>query len=94
MNVEVVSFGARWVYLSWAIAFSGNRPVSGARISIYSTEMMPNREVMSGATMYNVSDLSPFTNYSFGVVACNEIGCGMQSDRSQDVRTLNDSKYS
>ena len=80
------------MYLRWTITFNGNRPVNRARISIYSTGMMPERIVSSGVTMYNVTDLLPFTNYSFGVVACNEIGCGLQSELSQVVMTLNDSK--
>ena len=88
-----MTFGARWVYLRWAITFDGNRPVNRARISVYSAGMTPNeREVRSEDTMYNVTDLLPFTNYSFGVVACNEIDCGLQSDRSQVVMTVNDSK--
>ena len=93
VNVEILSFGARWVYISWTISFNGNRNVSSARISIYSTEMTPERELMSGNTTYNITNLSPFTNYSFGVVACNEIGCGLQSNLSRMVMTLNDSKY-
>ena len=80
------------MYIRWAITFDGNRPVNRARISIYSTELMPERLVSSGETTYNVSNILPFTNYSFGVVACNEIGCGMQSELSPNVMTLNDSK--
>ena len=93
VNVQILSFGARWVYIGWTITFNGNRDVCSARISIYSTEMMPERELMSGDTTYNVTNLSLFTNYSFGIVACNEIGCGLQSNLSQMVMTLNDSKY-
>ena len=81
------------MYLGWNITFNGNRDVNGARISIYSTENLPGeRMVMSGVTRNNITGLSPFTNYSFGVVACNEIGCGLQSELSPVVRTLNDSK--
>ena len=95
VDVQILSFGARWVYISWTISFDGNRAVSRARISIYSPdlEMTPERELMSGDTTYNITNLSPFTNYSFGVVACNEIGCGLQSNFSRVVMTLNDSKY-
>ena len=80
--------------LRWTITFDGNRPVNRVRISVYSTstDMVPEVEVDSGLPMYNVSSLLPFTNYTFGVVACNEIGCGLQSDLSPAVLTLNDSK--
>jgi hypothetical protein len=80
------------MYISWIITFAGNRDVSSARISIYSGEMTSERELMTGDTTYNVTELTPFTNYSFGVVACNEIDCGLQSNLSQVIMTLNDSK--
>ena len=50
-----------------------------------------------GRFMYNISDVDiilPFTNYSFTVVSCNEIGCSDQSEPSAIIETAQDSKCS
>ena len=92
-NVEIVSFGARWVRITWSITFNGNRPVNRVIILANSTADMLEFTVNTMATSYNVStQLLPLTSYTFTVVACNVIGCSIRSDLSQTVMTLNDSK--
>ena len=77
--------------IQWSITFNGNRPVN--RVIISANNVADSLELNTMATSYNVStQLLPFTNYTFAVVACNEIGCSTQSDLSQTVMTLNDSK--
>ena len=92
-NVEVVSFGARWVSITWSITFNGNRPVKRVIILANSTADSFEFTVNTMATSYNVStQLLSLTSYTFTVVACNVIGCSIQSNLSQTVMTLNDSK--
>ena len=92
-NVEIVSFGARWVSISWSITFNGNRPVNRVIISANSAANRVEFTVNTMATSYNVSTLLlPFTSYTFAVVACNVVGCSTQSDLSPAVMTLSDSK--
>ena len=96
VNLTVVSFGARWVNINWIIPFNGNRAVNGVYISDYSLgiiyeQILQNSSEITDAS-YNISQLLPFTNYTFGVVLCNEIGCSERSNMSGAITTLNDSK--
>ncbi len=51
----------------------------------------------AGEFMYNISMqgvIVPYTNYSFTVDACNDIGCSNSSNPSLVVRTNEDGKIS
>ena len=94
--------GARWVVLSWTPSFNGNRPVTNFSLYIRSVDVSDSftltstfnpSDLMSsvGELMYNVSMqgvILPYTNYSFTVDACNDIGCSNQSDPSPVATTL------
>ena len=54
--------------------------------------MTTTSEVAITETSYNITILRPLNNYTFGVVACNEIGCSSQSDLSLTVMT-HDSEF-
>ena len=89
----MINNGAIWVNIRWSIFFDGNRPVNGVYISAYALGVnITQVRVETMETSFNVTKLLPFTNYTFGVVACNEIGCSTQSELSDSIRTLNDSK--
>ncbi len=97
---------ARWVVLSWTPSFDGNRPVTNFSLYIRSVDVSDSftlistlnpSDLMSSAEelLYNVSMqgvILPYTNYSFTVDACNDIGCSNQSDPSPVVTTDQDSK--
>ena len=94
--------GARWGVLSWILSFDGNRPVTNFSLYIRSVDVSDSftqistlnpSDLMSsaGEFMYNVSMqgvILPYTNYSFTVDACNDIGCSNRSDPSPVVTTL------
>ena len=47
-----------------------------------------------GAVVYNVTRVVvPYVQYSFKVEACNEIGCGEESEVSDVRRTAQDSEF-
>ncbi len=96
--------GARWVVLSWTLSFDGNRPVTNFSLYIRSVDVSDSFTLIStlnsgdmmssaGELMYNVSMqgvILPYTNYSFTVDACNDIGCSNQSDLSPVVTSDQD----
>ncbi len=106
MNVSTRDVGARWVVLSWTPSFDGNRPVTNFSFYIRSVDVSDGFTLIStvipsnlmssaGELMYNVSMqgvILPYTNYSFTVDACNDIGCSNQSDPSPIVTTDQDGK--
>ena len=108
VNVTSFDFGARWVALRWTPTFDGNRPVTSFRLYVSSVDVSDNFTLIGplsatdlmtseGRFMYNISDVDiilPFTNYSFTVVSCNEIGCSDQSEPSAAIETAQDSKCS
>ena len=105
-NVSTLDDGARWVVLHWTPSFDGNRPVTNFSLYIQSVDtsdsvtlistLVPSNLMSSaGELMYNVSMqgvILPYTNYSFTVDACNNIGCSNQSDPSPVVTTDQDGK--
>ncbi len=102
-NVSTRNIGARWVLLSWTPSFDGNRPVTNFSLymdtsdsfTLISTLTPSNLMSSAGELMYNVSMqgvILPYTNYSFTVDACNNIGCSNQSDPSPVVTTDQDGK--
>ena len=103
-NVTASDYGARWVSLQWRPNFDGNRPVTsflvfihfrGDSFSFSLTNPADGLVISNGNVMYNISDsdrILPYTNYSFTVVSCNEIGCSDQSDPSPTVETDQDGK--
>ncbi len=100
VNVTVSEIDARWVVLRWTPSFDGNRPVTNFTLYISSMDsnssmtQVPDGLMSSGGElMFNISMqgvIIPYTNYSFTVDACNEIGCSNQSDPSPVIRTLED----
>ena len=108
INVTAFDYGARWVVLQWTPSFDGNRPVTNFSLYISSVDVAGNFALFSslnaidlmtseGNFMYNISGegrILPYTNYSFTVVSCNEIGCSDQSDPSPVIRTEQDSTFS
>ncbi len=98
-NVSTRDVGARWVVLSWTPSFDGNRPVTNFSLYIRSVDVSDSFTLIStliptdlmnsaGELMYNVSMqgvILPYTNYSFTVDGCNDIGCSNRSDPSSVV---------
>ncbi len=96
--------GARWVVLSWTPSFDANKPVNNFSLYIRSVDVSDSFTLISilipsdlissaGELMYNVSMqgvVLPYTNYSFTVDACNDIGCSNRSDPSPIVTTDQD----
>ncbi len=105
-NVSTRDVGARWVVLSWTPSFDGNRPVTNFSLYVHSVDVSDSFTLISilipsdlissaGELMYNVSMqgvILPYTNYSFTVDICNDIGCSNQSDPSPVVTTDQDGK--
>ena len=98
--------GARWVVLSWTLSFNGNRPVTNFSLYIRSVDVSDSFTLIStlnpgdimssaGELLYNTSMqgvILPYTNYSFTVDACNNIGCSNQSDPSPVITSHQDGK--
>ena len=102
-NVTGFEYGAHWVALRWTPSFDGNRPVTSFLVFIHSSVVSVNFTVFNpddlmtsdGSVMYNISSndrILPYTNYSFTVKSCNEIGCSDQSDPSPTVESSQDGK--
>ncbi len=105
-NVSTLDGGARWVVLRWTPSFDGNSPVTNFSLYIRSVDTSDSFTLIStlspsnlmssaGELMYNVSMqgvILPYTNYSFTVDTCNDIGCSNQSDPSPVVTTHQDGK--
>ena len=102
LNVSAFEYGARWITLRWSPSYDGNRPVTNFSVHIRSVDGFVNFTLSlsaddltttEGNTNFNISDsdrILPYTNYSFTVVSCNEIGCSDQSDPSPVIRTNQD----
>ena len=100
LNVSIVSFTARSVYIQWSPpTFIGFTHILGYNISqrFNSTYFQPIQSSGTGSytttgVMYNVTGgLTPYTMYEFAVAACNKVGCsGLESTAS--VRTASASK--
>ena len=104
LSVTAFDYGARWVALRWAPSFDGNRPVTNVSLYVRSVDVssifsaisslsVNNLMKSEGNFMYNISGgdkILPYTNYSFTVVSCSEIGCSDQSDPSPVIRTNQD----
>ncbi len=96
--------GSRWIILYWTPSFDGNRAVTNFSLYIRSVDVSDQFTLIStlvagdltssaGELMYNISMqgvIVPYTNYSFTVNACNDIGCSNQSNPSPVVRTNED----
>ena len=100
VNLSISDIGARWTTLRWA-TFDDNAPILG--VILYVHDLADNLTVVSNITanslattgrsvQLNVSGISPFTLYSFRVMACNEAGCSASSLESPTMRTLQDSE--
>ena len=102
LNVAAFEYGARWITLRWSLSYNGNRPVTNFSLYIRSVDVSVNLTLSlsaddltttEGNIIFNISDsdrILPYTNYSFTVVSCNEIGCSDQSDPSPVIRTDQD----
>ena len=105
LNVAAFEYGARWITLRWSPSYDGNRPVTNFSLYIRSVDVSVNFTLLirylsaddlttpEGNINFNISDsdrVLPYTNYSFTVVSCNEIGCSDQSDPSFVIRTNQD----
>ena len=93
-NVAVVDVTESRVTLSWIMPEDNNAPILGYRISYYLPVFM-DEDVTFGEEMIvdvngletqeTVTGLHPFVNYTFTVIAFNEIG---DSERSVAVSVL------
>ena len=104
VNVTAFDFGARWVAVRWTPTFDGNSPV--LNFILYGRNINTSMNSMGNLTastlmttgssfMFNISRVGvvlPFTEYSFRVASCNEIGCSDQSLVSPTIQTLQDSE--
>ncbi len=102
--MTTLEVGARWMVLYWTPSFDGNRPVTNFSLYIRSVDVSDQFTLIStlvagdlmssaGELMYNISMqgvIVPYTNYSFTVDACNDIGCSNQSNPSPVVITNED----
>ena len=97
VNVEAFAIGALWVAIRWQPEFDGNRPVQqfvlyqrilDGDFLIAKTLDVDVPMFVDGFYRYNVSGgILAFTNYSFAVQSCNELGCSDFSDASEQIRT-------
>ena len=97
VNVQVPDNGALWVVIRWQPDFDGNRPIQ--RFILYQRVLNGNFVVattldvevpmfVDGFFRFNISvGILAFTNYSFAVEACNELGCSEMSAASEEIRT-------
>ena len=105
LNVAAFEYGARWITLRWSLSYNGNRPVTKFSLYIRSVDGSVDFTLLirylsaddltttEGNIIFIISDsdrILPYTNYSFTVVSCNEIGCSDQSDPSPVIRTDQD----
>ena len=88
-NVAVVDVTEMSVTLSWSIPEANNAPILGYRISYYlplftGEEITFGQEVIVNVTGLETQEtvmmLHPFVNYTFTVIAFNEIGDSEKSD--------------
>ena len=67
MAIEIQS---RFIVINWTEPHDNNAPISGYYIFVNNiTFMHPNNQ-----TEYNITELSPYTNYTISVLAFNTIG--------------------
>ena len=95
INTTISQYGSRWLLLTWMAGFSGNKPITS--FNIYGRNLntsLPFQLVtQTGQYFYNISSgIAPFTNYSFTVQACNQLGCG-QSGAVVSTFTMLGSKF-
>ena len=104
--MRACEYGAQWIALRWTPPFDGNRPVTEFSIYIQNVNETENFTFLillepraltrdGGSLRFSITDQSmvfPFTQYSFRVDGCNEIGCSDESDSSVDIRTNEDSE--
>ncbi|KAL5487215.1 hypothetical protein EMCRGX_G019791 [Ephydatia muelleri] len=82
INTTISQYGSRWLLLTWMAGFSGNKPITsfniyGRNLNTSSPFQLVNNQTQTGQYFYNISSgIAPFTNYSFTVQACNQLGCG------------------
>ena len=97
VNVEAFAIGALWVAIRWQPEFDGNRPVQqfvldqrilDGEFVMVETLNIDDTMFIDGFYRYNISTgILAFTNYSFAVQSCNELGCSEFSDASEEIRT-------
>ena len=97
VNVEAFAIGALWVAIRWQPDFDGNRPIQqfilhqrilDGNFSIVKMLDVDVPMFIDGFYRYNISGgILAFTNYSFAVQSCNELGCSEFSDASEEIRT-------
>ena len=86
MLVEGV--GPRFIHLSW------DEPAAPNGILTKYTVLEGDREIADiepSSVEYNVTELLPFTNYQFSVLACTSAGC--VESPPVHIRTLEDGGY-
>ncbi|XP_076349782.1 cell adhesion molecule Dscam1-like isoform X2 [Tachypleus tridentatus] len=86
-SVKVVSFTSRSVTLSWLPPFTGNSPITEYIVQWKKKEdkwqqQSSNSTIRGNETTFIISNLLPFTSYSFRVFAVNRLGT---SEASQAV---------
>ena len=94
-NVTITNNTQRSQVLSWVVPFDGNRPVtqniiyftSSRQTSGVSTDPVPSVTTTDNPTTVIVSNLIPFVEYSYTVVAVNELGRSDMSQPSPSVQT-------
>ena len=102
LDLLIVSFTARSVYLQWRPpTFTGFTNILGYNINLrnvdLNTDFQPVQSDSTGsytttALMYNItSGLTPYTTYEFTIAACNKVGCS-GSASPVSVRTASASK--
>ncbi|KAL5487212.1 hypothetical protein EMCRGX_G019787 [Ephydatia muelleri] len=82
INTTISQYGSRWLLLTWMAGFSGNKPITSFNINEPNLNtslpfQLVNNQTQTDQYFYNISSgIAPFTNYSFTVQACNQLGCG------------------
>ena len=95
--MTAVGVSSREVNLTWVEPHDNNAPITGYRVMYMAPEFVAGdrrRMVMVNMPieMATITDLFPGVNYTFSVVAINDIGPSVASD-PLPVRTLDEGEF-
>ena len=90
VNLTASGIGPTWLTLEWTAVFVEHKPIEKYTIAQKSPSASDRNITLENdkqgmpflSIQHSISDILPFTNYSFSVRACNHIGC---SDDSKPV---------
>ena len=85
VDLMAIEIQSRFIVINWTEPHDNNAPISGYYIFVNDITIMHS----SIETKYNITELSPYTNYTISVLAFNTIG---NSSVSEEIvhQTLED----